>query len=335
MKKHIIKALVAITLVASITGTKVLADDVNTYKQEQEKEQAKLDNLENELAYLLIEMDNLEIKMAEINDNLIQITDELEAAQVLQTQQYQDMKLRIRYMYEDQSTTMMEAVLSSENMSDMLNKAEYMQQVYEYDRSKLAEMAETSQLIKDKKTEIETQKASLETAQKELTSKQATLYTTIAEQESVVSDIGTKVANAQKAAAQAIAAQSSNNTVTSGNGDASIGQGIANMAYNYIGVPYASGGSSPSGFDCSGFTAFLYRQYGISLSRTSSSQAYGGVYVAGLSQALPGDIICYPGHVAIYVGGGQIIHATVPGSTVKLTSATGIGKGITAIRRYW
>ena len=88
-------------------------------------------------------------------------------------------------------------------------------------------------------------------------------------------------------------------------------------------------------FDCSGFTSYLFRQYGISISRSSSAQAYGGTAVNGLANAQPGDVICYPGHVGLYVGGGQMIHANVPGGSVRLVGVNSIGMSVIAIRRYW
>ena len=88
--------------------------------------------------------------------------------------------------------------------------------------------------------------------------------------------------------------QQINTTVTPAKGDSSVASGVVSLAYSLLGVPYVSGGSSPSGFDCSGFT-YLFRQYGISISRSSSAQAYGGTAVNGLANAQPGDVICYPG----------------------------------------
>ncbi|MCF4121125.1 NlpC/P60 family protein [Antribacter sp. KLBMP9083] len=94
------------------------------------------------------------------------------------------------------------------------------------------------------------------------------------------------------------------------------GSAVVSIAARYLGVPYLWGGSSPEGFDCSGFTSYVYAQVGIDLPRTSSEQRYAGTVISR-SEAQPGDLIWSPGHIAIYAGDGMQIEAPVPGSTVK------------------
>jgi cell wall-associated NlpC family hydrolase len=90
---------------------------------------------------------------------------------------------------------------------------------------------------------------------------------------------------------------------------------VIEIAARYVGVPYLWGGTTPAGFDCSGFTQYVYAQLGISLPRTSNEQRYAGTVVPA-DQALPGDLIWHPGHIAIYAGGNMIIDAPEPGGVV-------------------
>ncbi|MDO5025469.1 MAG: C40 family peptidase [Trueperella sp.] len=90
---------------------------------------------------------------------------------------------------------------------------------------------------------------------------------------------------------------------------------IVATARNFTGVPYVYGGSTPAGFDCSGFTSYVFALHGISLPRTSSGQRGAGVPVPA-SEAQPGDLVWWPGHVGIYTGNGRHIAAWQPGTTV-------------------
>ncbi len=105
-------------------------------------------------------------------------------------------------------------------------------------------------------------------------------------------------------------------------GGSDLGKAIANYGCQFIGNPYVYGGTSlTDGADCSGFTMSVYKNFGYNLPRSSSAQQSVGRAVS-YSEAQPGDIICYPGHVAIYIGNGQIVHASTPSGGIKIGSAT-------------
>jgi cell wall-associated NlpC family hydrolase len=101
--------------------------------------------------------------------------------------------------------------------------------------------------------------------------------------------------------------------------DSAVGSSVISVASRYVGVPYVSGGTSPSGFDCSGFTQYVFAQVGISLPRSSSAQGSVGTKIPR-SEAQPGDLIWSPGHIAIYAGGNSQIDAPRPGKTIQFRS---------------
>ena len=95
-----------------------------------------------------------------------------------------------------------------------------------------------------------------------------------------------------------------------------IGSAVIEIAARYVGIAYVYGGATPDGFDCSGFTAYVYAQLGITLPRTSADQLYAGVQVPR-DQAQPGDLVWSPGHVGIYAGGNTMIDSPRPGKSVQ------------------
>ena len=101
------------------------------------------------------------------------------------------------------------------------------------------------------------------------------------------------------------------------------GAAVANYGLQFVGNPYVYGGTSlTNGADCSGFVMSVYKNFGVSLPHSSSADRNVGYDVGGLANAQPGDIVCYSGHVAIYIGNGQIVHASTRKTGIIVSNAT-------------
>ncbi len=112
------------------------------------------------------------------------------------------------------------------------------------------------------------------------------------------------------------------------------GSSVASYALQFVGNPYVYGGSSlTNGTDCSGFVMSVYRNFGVSLPHSSGGDRSVGRDVGGIGNAQAGDIVCYSGHVGIYIGGGQIVHASTPSSGIKVSNAN--YRQILAVRRVF
>lgn len=215
--------------------------------------------------------------------------------------------------------------------------------------------ADMQQLEEDKK-ELEQQKSELDgmLAQKKKESANYEAEIARARQEAAVAkkqlQQEQKKLKELQAAAAAAAAQKKSNTSTgtntntasntggsnttaviSNSSGSELGRQIAQYACQFVGNPYVAGGTSlTNGADCSGFTYRVYADFGYSLPRTSSQQRSAGTGVS-YSEAQPGDLICYEGHVALYIGNGQIVHASSSRTGIKISNAQ--YKPILAVRR--
>jgi cell wall-associated NlpC family hydrolase len=121
-------------------------------------------------------------------------------------------------------------------------------------------------------------------------------------------------------------------TKSSSSSGTSKGQQIANYAVQFVGNPYKYGGTSlTNGADCSGFTQSVFKKYGYSLPRTSSEQRSAGTKVSW-SDKKAGDLICYYGHVAIYIGNNKVVHASSAKTGIKITSPANY-RAVASVRR--
>lgn len=147
---------------------------------------------------------------------------------------------------------------------------------------------------------------------------------------------------AQEAAAKARRKSSSSSSssdsapapvITSGSGS-ELGAAVANYACQFVGNPYVWGGTSlTNGADCSGFVMSVYNNFGVSLPHSSAADRSVGSSVGGLENAQPGDIVCYSGHVGIYVGGGQIVHASTAKTGIIISDAN--YRSVLSVRRIF
>ena len=349
-------------------------NEIDSIEQEQAQLQSEIDALDAELVNVILELSTLEEELAIKQDELAQTEEQLEQAKKDEKHQYDSMKLRIRFMYEKGDSAMLTSILESKSIAELLNRVEYVNEVYDYDRNLLTEYKNTKEqvaaLTEQQKQEI----AALEQKQQEFQVAEENYRTTIERKQGEVANFGEMLTAAQALAAQyqdtinaqnVIIAQeneriererrareeqerqerervererqqreSLSNSNSGGNsGSGSTGGGnnsggnsgggnqdpgystgvsgsaVVQYALNFVGNPYVWGGKDPNtGADCSGFTSYVYAHFGISVPSYSYSQRSVGKEVS-YANAIPGDLICYSGHVAIYMGNGQIVHA--------------------------
>lgn len=341
--KKICSVVVVAALTFSLSVTPILADEVSDLKKQKKDTEEQVNSLQTQLNSLMTKISELENDLITTGEEISQTEEDLKAAQEEQEQQYQAMKRRIKYMYEaGTGSATVEKVLSSGNTTSALKQAEYSQDLHSYDRKKLNEYVATVEKVAELKDTLETKMDDLEKTQTEYEEQKTELNTTITEKSSEIKDLDVQIDEAVKkaaeeeakrqeearkaaeAAAAAEAAKKNNNNRNTGgttNSGAtynpSTGNAIVDAAYSQIGVPYVWGGTTPYvGLDCSGLVQYCYRQAGKSIPRTSGSILAGGTIV---SDPQPGDICWTPGHVAIYIGNGQMIEAQQTGVPVKVS----------------
>lgn len=329
-------------------------NEINGLKDQQQTTADDIKNKSAKLYEILAAQKKLQkditSKQAEIEQN----QKDLAAAQEKQQEQYDAMKKRIQFMYENSAEdNIWTAIIESNGITDMLNRIEYVSDVYDSDRALMDSYQAAVEQVKEIGTKLDNDMNELTAMQDDYEKQQADVEAAIVALENQKEQYASQIAQAQQqadnyqniitaqgkiiqeqeaAAAAAARANSSSSSPSYDGGGAGKGGSIASdyaagggknpgastgvsgssvvsYAMQFVGNPYVwAGNSLTNGVDCSGFVHEVYAHFGISTPRYS--QAFKSVGQAvSFDNIQPGDVVVYPGHVAIYAGGGVIVEA--------------------------
>ena len=368
-------AVIATALTCSLVVTPVFAapDSLESLQDEQDSLNAQKSEAESELSSLQSQLETLLTKTAELEDKLIttgqeitQAEDDLAVAEEKRQDQYDAMKLRIKYIYESGGDAVtLEKILSSGDITSMLTQAEYSQKVHEYDRKQLQEYAQTVQEIEDLQNTLETEMENLQDLEADYQAQQEELNTTITSKQDEISNLdgmlqeaARKVLEEQQRQAQAAAAAEEESEDAGEEAESGTGNtGDTGNDNNDAGNDNSDNGGSSGGSDYDEATgnsvvdralSQLGKPYAWGMAGPDSydcsglvSYALTGSYVhtwstydfmgwTQVSDPQPGDICTSWTHCGIYIGNGQMVHAPQTGDVVKISS---VHSGMIFVRR--
>lgn len=320
---------------------------------------------------LLSKQEQLKSDIKDKQNEVEQANKKLEEAKEEEQKQYDAMKLRIQYLYENSTdNSVWSAILESNGLSDMLNRIEYATDLYKSDRELMTSYQNAVKKVEDWTMQLADEMDSLLALQDKYQTQQGELKTLMAKLEKQKDAYAQQLAEAQKQAQdykktiskqeaiiraqEAAAARANANTYDGGGTGASggiasdsylkdpdcnpsqttdvSGADIVAFAQQFVGNPYVWGGNSlTNGVDCSGFVHQVYAHFGISTPRYSQAFKSVGQPVS-YQNIQAGDVVVYPGHVAIYIGNGNIVEAQ--STRAGITNSRPVNcHTITAIRR--
>ena len=290
------------------------------YEAAKATEEQQYDSMKKRIQYLYETGQESYLEMLLTSDSVADLVNKVDYAEELQ--EY-DRRLLDEYKAAKQAVIDLQAQLEEEKQ-ELLEMEEQLKQekanlesVIAQKRSQIADFDSQLSAAKAKVSEyqkkIKEQNAQIKQLQKEEEAKRKA-----AAAQSSTSSAGSSTASSGSTSGYSSKSSGKTATVSGGGG----GSSIASTGLRYVGNPYVYGGNSlTNGTDCSGFVHLIYAACGISTPRDSNSLAGGGRAVSE-SEMLPGDVVCYYGHVGIYIGNGQIVHASTEATGIKISNAS-------------
>lgn len=330
-------------------------NEINGLKDQQQITADDIKNKSAKLDEILAAQKKLQTDITSKQAEIEQNQKDLAAAQEKQQEQYDAMKKRIQFMYENSAEdNIWTAIIESNGITDMLNRIEYVSDVYDSDRALMDSYQAAVEQVKEIGTKLDNDMNELTAMQDDYEKQQADVEAAIVALENQKEQYASQIAQAQQqaenyqniitaqgkiiqeqeAAAAAAAARANSSPSSSSYDGGGAGKGgsiasdyaagggknpgastgvsgssVVSYAMQFVGNPYVwAGNSLTNGVDCSGFVHEVYAHFGISTPRYS--QAFKSVGQAvSFDNIQPGDVVVYPGHVAIYAGGGVIVEA--------------------------
>ena len=205
MKRRFLQTLITTFVMSSLIVTPVLAtpqDDVKSLEQKKSQAEAQANNVNNELVGLLVDYDALQKDMQTQEQRINDAESDLNDAKSKEKQKYEDMKLRIKYMYEEGNTGFLSTLIRAESYTDLVSKAEYVQKVHDYDRKMLDEYVETKNEVADLKDNLEEGQAEMQALSDEMVVQKENLETTLTQMRSQIEDFDSQLIQAKEEAAE-------------------------------------------------------------------------------------------------------------------------------------
>lgn len=203
--KKVLRTMIALTLTCAMTVVPVFAapeDDQKNLEQQKATAQSEASALQSQLNSLIEKMNDLELQLIAKGQEIIQAEADLKVAEEKEKQQYEDLKLRIKYMYEQGEGSALERVLSSGSIAEVLTQAEYVQKVHSYDREQLEVYQETVQEVKDLKATLEDDQTKLQEIEGQYETQKTELSSTLESKQAEVANLDAMIQEAARLAAE-------------------------------------------------------------------------------------------------------------------------------------